>query len=118
MTRYISMVAAFSWFSLCGVACGTSSSGTSSTGTVTAVCDHSASTHYCLITRVAASDETQANSNCTEQGGTLSSACPNANLTGCCTLDSGEECYYPPTYTSMNAPSGCTLAGGTWSATQ
>lgn len=86
--------------------------------TVPVACNQLPVDHYCIIRVVAASAAATTQDMCTQQGGTVDTTCPTANLVGCCTTASTKECYYPPTYNSSNASGGCTLAGGTWSTTE
>ena len=56
--------------------------------------------------------------NCTGQGGTPGTACPSANLVGCCNFGGATEtCYYDNDPSQALEASNCSAAGGTWQTT-
>jgi len=54
---------------------------------------------------------------CNGNGGVAADSCATANLVGCCTLSSGEQCFYKDAKEPITQDN-CVKMSGTWSATQ
>jgi hypothetical protein len=90
-------------------------------GGMTFVCDQStlAGVLQCTkTTNLSASDYGVLKTNCTTQMGAVVSACPTANVIGCCTdpAADAEGCFYMGAPAPMTATQ-CAMVGGTWSTT-
>jgi hypothetical protein len=86
---------------------------------ITVVCDESTSGSFeCSVTILHDSDASSLDFQCTDFGGKLASACPTANVLGCCSYKAGydyELCYYSPKPDVTALESECKSNGGTWS---
>jgi len=90
-----------------GSSSGTSSGGSSGGTSTGGACDNSASSGTCFQKGFPASQ-------CTGTTGMPVSSCPTANLVGCCTIGTIEDCAYPP-LTASDEMMACTQGGGTFS---
>jgi hypothetical protein len=78
----------------------------------------------CLIadtTGFTAAEISSLNTNCTNAMGTVVTACPTADLVGCCTTKiegtyTSETCTYSGT--AADGEASCTAQSGTWTTTQ
>jgi hypothetical protein len=107
------------------VACGSNSGNTDggasggsggSGGMQNASCDQSAK-GACQLTPTSGSNLEAAANLCKQAGGTPGTACPTANLVGCCTIEMGEQCYYKVSPDAEDAESICKGGGGSWATT-
>lgn len=85
--------------------------------TVAVSCSNGSGTSMqCALERVVPSAVAQAQQGCAEVGGSSGNTCPTQGLAGCCTLSTGENCYYDPSAAAQRQAT-CASAGGSWSTT-
>lgn len=132
MTHIKLCLAASLLAALAAVGCSSSGSGSPGSTSSGVFCELTIATAQTCggSTSYTASQQSQAKSACTQQGGTVVSSCPTSGLVGCCTAKvsgniSQETCTYLPGGDAgsmvdagamqSSAKTGCENQGGTWS---
>lgn len=134
MKMKLTLVAAFAFALACSGCSSSSSSGGSSSAVFCSGVVNGATVACAGFKSLPASDQKTYKDQCTQQGQTIVSACPTANLVGCCTQKSAngaslESCVYGADVMSDAGSTGdagstadsqkqiCESHGGAWSTT-